>query len=310
MNELHVAVGGAARDAMCAAFDAARCSIDAELFSINEPQVVRSLNEAAARHVSVTLHVEGDPFRYDRKPDAVAQSGDQRDARAQESLRHMFSEDIRIVIEDHPGELWHGKAAVVDGESALISTANPTTSGFVSPGDVLVTDSSPRDVCAVEASIAGRPAACGEYVVTGPGAFVRDRIEDLLTSNADLRIASEDLSDRQVVCELVARKGAGHDDRILIAASSKQDGRCAQPRAVRELRRAGVEVRALRHAYMHEKYVDDGTRIYVGSANLTRNGLDEAHEVGVVAPSAAFGAGAETLRSNFDRNWSRAVPAT
>ena len=39
---------------------------------------------------------------------------------------------------------------------------------------------------------------------------------------------------------------------------------------------------------MHEKYVDAGDRIYIGSANLTRNGLDEGCELGLVAAAADF----------------------
>jgi phosphatidylserine/phosphatidylglycerophosphate/cardiolipin synthase-like enzyme len=310
MNQLHVSFGEAARDALCAAFDAAHASIDAELFSVSDPHVVASLNDAAARNVSVTLHVEGDPFRYDHKPDGAARSGSERDEAVRAQLRRLFSPDVHLVIEDHPDELWHAKAAVVDGAMALVSTANPTVSACFHPGDVLVADSSPRDVSAVAASIAGLTAPPGEFVVTGPGALMRDRIDHLLASDSDLRIAAEDLSDRRTVSELTARSAAGHHDRILIGAGSERAGRSiAQKQSLSELRHAGVDVRELRHEYMHEKYIDAGAEIYVGSANLTRNGLDEAHEVGLVAPAAEFGQGAEALRADFDRNWRRSVAA-
>jgi phosphatidylserine/phosphatidylglycerophosphate/cardiolipin synthase-like enzyme len=302
-------MGEAARDAMCAAFDAAHSSIEAELFTVSDPHVVASLNDAAARHVDVILHVEGDPFRYDRAADRPTPSSDQRDAGAIESLRRIFSPQVQLVIEDHPAELWHGKAAVVDHKTALISTANPTRSACFHPGDVLVEDSSPRDVSAVEASITGTTSPDAEFVVTGPGSVIRDRIGYLLSSDADLRIATEDLSDRRTISALEARSAAGHHDRILIAASDGVERSPAQKRALRDLGGAGVQVRALAHDYMHEKYIDTGSDIYVGSANLTRNGLDEAHEVGVVAPAREFGLGADALRADFDRNWSRALAA-
>jgi phosphatidylserine/phosphatidylglycerophosphate/cardiolipin synthase-like enzyme len=308
MDQLRVSFGEAARDTLCAAFDAARASIDAELFSVSDPHVVASLNNAAARHVSVTLHVEGDPFRYDHRPDSAARSPGERDASALQSLRGLFSPNVGLVIEDHPDVLWHGKAAVVDGTTAFISTANPTRSACFHPGDVLVADSSPLDVSAVEASIAGRPAPQAEFVVTGPGTVIRESIDHLLSSATDLRIATEDLSDRTVVSTLKARTEAGHHDRVLVAASSQRAGRSvAQKRALSELRHAGVQVRELAHEYMHEKYLDAGAEIYVGSANLTRNGLDEAHEVGVLAPATRFGLGADALRADFDRNWTRAL---
>lgn len=309
MDQLHVSFGEAARDAMCAAFGAAHSSIQAELFTVSDPHVVASLNDAAARHVEVILHVEGDPFRYDRSADSAGHSSDQRDANALETLRRLFSPQVQLVIEDHPAELWHGKAAVVDHATALISTANPTRSACFHPGDVLVADSSPSDVSAVEASIAGSKSPDADFVVTGPGSVIRDRVDHLLTSNADLRIATEGLSDRRTIGALKARCAAGHHDRVLVDSSSDSQRSLAQKRSLRDLLGAGVQVRALPHDYMHEKYIDAGSEIYVGSANLTRNGLDEAHEVGVVAPAREFGSGADALRADFDGNWSRALAA-
>jgi hypothetical protein len=65
----------------------------------------------------------------------------------------------------------------------------------------------------------------------------------------------------------------------------------------------------LRSGYMHEKYIDDGDAFYLGSANLTQNGLDEAHEVGIVAPVAAAVGGVASLRSSFEVNWAQSIPA-
>jgi len=70
--------------------------------------------------------------------------------------------------------------------------------------------------------------------------------------------------------------------------------------------KAGVDVRSPRAGYMHEKLVDDGEQVYVGSANLTRNGIDESYEVGVVADSSDFTDGGAALRADFDRRWSDA----
>jgi len=60
MSDLSVSLGRDARAAFCGAFDAARSSIDAEFFSIDDPVVVDSLNRAAARGVRVRVTVEGD----------------------------------------------------------------------------------------------------------------------------------------------------------------------------------------------------------------------------------------------------------
>ena len=201
--------------------------------------------------------------------------------------------------------LVHGKAAVVDEHTAFVSTANPTKCGFESPGEVLLSVDSARDVAAVEASIAGAPAGAGDYVVTGPASILRSRINHLMGTADDLRIATEDLSDADVVNQLVVRSAHGHHDRVLLEADRRVSR--SQYHALSQLRSAGVDVRTLPTGYMHEKYVDGGDEIYVGSANLTRNGLDEAREIGIVAPSAAFGTGANALRADFDAMWTRAV---
>jgi phosphatidylserine/phosphatidylglycerophosphate/cardiolipin synthase-like enzyme len=305
MEQVQVAIGCAARDVLCAAFDAAHTRIDAEFYSVSDPDVIAHLNAAAARHVEVNVHVEGNPARFGRKPD-TGEKPDTIDASSSlAALRNKFSDAVHLTVEDHPNILVHGKAAVVDEHTAFISTANPTKCGFESPGEALVLVNSARDVEAVEASIAGAPARVGDYVVTGPSSDMRSRIHHLMETSSDLRIATEDLSDTDVVNELVVRSAHGHHDHVLLEADYHVSH--SQYHALAQLRSAGIDVRTLPTGYMHEKYVDAGDEIYVGSANLTRNGLDEAREIGIVAPRAAFGSGANALRADFDAMWTRAV---
>jgi phosphatidylserine/phosphatidylglycerophosphate/cardiolipin synthase-like enzyme len=305
MNQLQVTIGSAARDALCAAFDAAHATIDAEFYSISDPSVIASLNRAAQRHVDVRIHVEGNPARYRHKTQTDRVDDRAPDPAVVESLRREFSSAVGIIVENHPDVLVHGKTAVVDGSTAYISTANPTHCGFASPGEILIVDSRSGDVAAVQASIDEEAASSAGCVVTGPGAMVRSRIDQLLGATSDLRVATEDLSDSAIIGQLEAREAAGHHDRVLIEANGRVSR--SEKQAVRRLRSAGVEVRSLAKSYMHEKYVDSGDEIYVGSANLTRNGLDEAREIGIVAPANDFGMGSAALRADFDANWKRAA---
>jgi len=173
---------------------------------------------------------------------------------------------------------------------------------------VCVVDDRPSDVLAFGNAIAGKTSNAnhGCRVIAGPSPAVRAAVESLLASRADIRIASEDLSDERVICDLIARRGAGHADRVLVNARGTMSP--AQRRTICRLQHTGVAVRAPAKNYMHEKYVDSGDRIYVGSANLTRNGLDEGCELGLVAPAADFGSGADILRRNFDEMWRDASP--
>jgi phosphatidylserine/phosphatidylglycerophosphate/cardiolipin synthase-like enzyme len=125
----------------------------------------------------------------------------------------------------------------------------------------------------------------------------------MFSSSHDLSIASEDRSEHDVVAHLVERQALGHHDRVLIG-----DRRTAAiMQALDWLRETGVDVRTLSSGYMHAKCVDDGDELYVGSANLTRNGLDEAHEIGVIAPATAMPSGAATLRAGFEANWAYGI---
>src|SRR5450432_1231693 len=270
MSDLSVSLGRDARTAFCSSFDAARSTINAEFFSIDDPTVVDSLNRAAARGVRVRVVVEGDPhrFRHSARP---REPGDS-------AVRSGLDASVDVVVSRTPNALVHGKAAVVDDCVALIATANATATGFGSLGEALVVDRDRGDVRAVGAEIAD--AAAG--VERRPD--MRQALGDLFRSRRDLRVASEDLSDPKVVAWLVHRARDGHHDRILVGRRPSRAGK----KWLQRLDDAGVLVRTPERGYMHEKYIDAGKQIYVGSANLTRDGIDEAHEVGIVAGAADF----------------------
>lgn len=301
MDGLQIAVGTAARDALCHAFSAAHHDIDAEYFSISDRSVVASLNAAAVAGVHVRLHVEAHPRRYQKHAGDAVKS--ERSLKAE--LAKRFDKRVEIVLEDDPASLTHGKAAVVDGATAYICTANPTWTSFENPGAVLVTDGLAADVRAVAASIEHKTAAPSDHIVAGPSADLRECVGALFCSDRDLSVASEDLSDPWVVEQLVERSTHGHHDRVLVGDRFST----AQKRAVTWLERSGVEVHMLARGFMHEKYVDDGVSFYVGSANLTHNGLDESRELGIVADSTVAQTCAATLRADFDTNWSNSVRA-
>jgi len=314
MSDLRVTIGCAARDTLCSAIDGARSSVIAEFHVLRDPKLIASLNAAAARNVSVEVCVEGDVDRYDpgRKPRAGESSCA---ADTAEQLHKHLSDAVHVVVEADRDVLMHAKAAVIDGETAFIATANASRSGFASPGEVLIEDTCAADVEAVKRGFRRDPAgetqartpAPSSQILTGPSPALRAGLERLLRSDHDIRMASEDLSDSGVVERLQMRKLAGHHDRVLIDTFAKHMSP-TETQAANCLRASGVLLRSFASAPMHEKYVDDEDSIYVGSANLTRNGLDESREIGIIAPSASFGDGASALRADFDRNWVLATP--
>jgi phosphatidylserine/phosphatidylglycerophosphate/cardiolipin synthase-like enzyme len=287
MSALSVCLGPDARAAFCRAFDAAAESIDAEFFSISDPDVVESLNRAAERGVRVRVTVEGDKHRFGRTGTHEPDDDD---------VRGSLDRSIDVVVSRAPRPLVHGKAAVVDDAVALIATANVTPSGFWSSGEALVVDRDAADARAVGAEIGA--AASGER-----HSKMRPPLNELFRSPFDLRVASEDLSDPKIVAWLLHRVRAGHRDRVLVGPHQSKSGK----RRLLTLTAAGVDVRAPTEGYMHEKYVDAGNRLYLGSANLTHNGIDEANEVSIIADAADFTAGLAALRADFDAMWNQAA---
>jgi phosphatidylserine/phosphatidylglycerophosphate/cardiolipin synthase-like enzyme len=298
--DLHVSIGAQARVALCDAFAAARSSIRAQFHSLGDPDVVGALNAAAARGVDVSLHLEGDVGRYDRKRGKQPRDDPGRVSFARYS--RMLDARIHIVVEDDPLVLEHSKAAVVDDRRAFISTANPNRAGFGEPGDFLVEDDEQADVAAVSSAIVDGDVQT-RRIVDGPDPGQRARIAALLDSPVDERIAIEGLSDPLIIDALEVRAARGLHDEVLVKCERKTRMDC-----IRDLTGSGVAVRTLPGAYLHAKYIDAGDRLYIGSANLTRNGLDEAREVGIIASPDDFDDGAAAMRTEFDRMWSAAIP--
>jgi cardiolipin synthase A/B len=289
MGDLSAIVGIRARDVLCRAIDGAHRSICAEVYSIDDPAVVEHLNRAARRGVDVRITLEGDVHRF-RAP-GVREPTDDR-------LCAQFDAGVRVTISRSPHALVHAKAVVVDDSTALFSTANFTRSGFAADGDVLVVDRVGSDVSAVRAKIDA--AAIGARATTP----TRSSLEALFASKTDLRIASEDLSDPRVVDFLEKRAHLGRHDRVLIGSAASV---CAR-RELRALCAAGVDVRAPAHGYMHEKLVDAGDQVYIGSANLTYDGISRANEAGIIASPSEFDDGLRAVRDQFDAMWRSAQP--
>ena len=299
VSDLHVTIGAAARGALCDAFASARRSIDAQFYSLGDGDVIAGLNAAARRGVAVTIRLEGDAGRYDHVH--AHEPVDSHVRSAFSRYADLFDPRVHVIADADPLELEHAKAAVVDGERAFVATANPNAEGFASPGEALVEDDAPADARAVAGAIGG-VAAQSARVISGPDSACRTRVEALFDAPVDECVAVERLSDSQVVDSLLRRQARGLHDRVLVNTRGERPNEALQRLVV-----AGVDVRTIANDYLHDKYIDAGSKIYVGSANLTRNGLDEAREIGIIADAVDFDDGGASLRGEFERLWSSAT---
>ena len=308
MSQLHATIGAGGCATLCDAFASAQRSIVAQFHSVGDLStgtrarsgpIIDALNAAARRGINVTVHVEADRCRYDHH--GVHEPDNKHVRRTYAGYERGFDDRIHVIADADPQILEHAKAAVVDGSRAFVATANPNRSGYEEPGAIVVEDDEPSDVSAIGSSIDGTPSQTTR-VVSGPTQSARDRIAGLLSERHDERIAIEDLSDSTIVQILIARSRDGFHDEVIVKS---EPGLTLS--ASRQLIDAGIAVRALPGSYLHDKYIDAGDRIYIGSANLTRNGLDEAREIGVIAKASDFDDGAASLRADFDAMWHRAT---
>jgi len=306
MGDLHAVVGASAESALCRAFDAARQSIDGEFYRLGDRAIVGALNRAARRGVSVTVRIEADPKRFDHltnreRFDAAAQATGAR-------ARRELDPDVNLIVEDDPLVELHAKAAVVDAARAFVSTANISPAWHTQDGELLVEDDRPGDARALARSFDGEATASSTRIVAGVASPLRARLDRMLAGSHRVDVAMEDLSDRFVIDRLIARRAARRGDRVIVNLDRRASGHLRGE--LHRLVNAGVRVRALRGVSMHDKYLDDGSSMYIGSANFTSNGLDDSNEAGIVAPARDFDDRGRAARSAFDRMWNRSQPLT
>lgn len=325
VGDLGVSVGAAARDTFCRELQSAQLSIEIELYRLDDPAVEDAIKKALLKTPSlqVSIYVEGNRHRYGPKARSVAglASASERANRSARTIAVRLMREFpraSIKVDGGDSSLVHAKAAVIDGREALVASANLDRSGIESPGQICIADRLPADVQLVSAAIEGSGAVHhgkdaadpthGDRIVAGPEPATRVRIEAMLDSRHDMRIAMEDLSDAEVVQKLIERNSArgGHHDRIILGDDCRRSGWAA--RELDALWAANVAVRVVSTGYFHEKYIDTGDSIFVGSHNLTQNGLDEAREIGILAPAGDFGSGGQALRDDFDRRWDSLGP--
>jgi cardiolipin synthase len=116
-------------------------------------------------------------------------------------------------------------------------------------------------------------------------------------------IAAFNLSDSELIQQLLLATSRGIQVRVLLEPTEKQNQKTAKL-----LRRAGVQVAFYKHIkneILHAKIlsIDDGSMVWIGSANLSRQAFQINHEGDLVFRNAfAFG---DTIRACLDKEWQR-----
>ncbi len=197
----------------------------------------------------------------------------------------------------------HAKYLVVDGDTAVITSANFTIAGMVNQRNVGLVDRDPTNVADLAAIFAADWAgttpqlSCPRLVISPADA--RTRVLGLIgdaTTSLDIEVYY--LADTGVRAAVISAKNRGVMVRVLLADGSEVSD---NPATAAMLTTAGVAVRILSNPVPHIKMIiADGTAALVGSHNLSSTSLRDNREVGEIVRDPA---GIATLRGTFNSDW-------
>jgi phosphatidylserine/phosphatidylglycerophosphate/cardiolipin synthase-like enzyme len=203
----------------------------------------------------------------------------------------------------------HAKVLMVDDEEAVISSGNYLKSNVQNERNFAAVVRDPEDIASFSALFDADwnkttpDLKCTRLVVAPTNS--KQRILDVINSaKKSLVIESMQFADYDVRGAVVARKKAGVDVRVLLAAPSWVD---ANQAAGDYLKQNQVPARWLSNPMLHVKaIVADGALAYIGSENLSSTSLTKNREVGIVL-TAVEKPGVDSIASTFEKDWGAAT---
>ncbi|HWD69185.1 MAG TPA: phospholipase D-like domain-containing protein [Solirubrobacteraceae bacterium] len=274
-----------------AQINAARRSIDMEMYELKDTSAEQDLASATRRGLKVRVLLDRD------------YSGAHVNASAYAYLR-AHGVQVRWAPAHY---IFHIKATSFDGRISDVSTANLTAEYYSSTRDAMVIDSDPMQVRAIEQTFAGdwgaAPAgAPRSQTVQAPGLVWSPNtqtgsaetamVAQITSARHAIAFESEELSDAPVYEALAADARRGVSCRIVMTDSSEWDT------AFNAVTRAGCHVHVFPDnesaLYVHEKLVldDPGSSresLLIGSQNASWYSLHENRELGLMIHTADGG---------------------
>jgi cardiolipin synthase len=247
--------------------EAARHSIDLEVYIVTDDTILQALEDAQRRGVEVRVILEEHPF---------GGGGGQ-----EEVFARLESAGIAVRWGNPVFRFTHIKMLVVDDAVAIIMNQNLTESAFTTNREFGVVTNRPD---AVRAAAAVFAADWTRGVEPDPGPLIvsptnaRDQLLALVDgAEVSLDLYAEVLRDPQLLDALAAAAERGVRVRIIVSPSSDFEAE------VDELTASGVDIRLSSSLYIHAKLiVADGERAFVGSQNLSATSLDQNRELGII----------------------------
>lgn len=263
--------------------DLAQSDIALSMYQLDCDGCVAGLVAAHQRGVSVRVQLDEEQYVNSGSKAALVAAG--------------------VEVRDAPDEFnhFHPKVMIVDGELAVVMSANMNGYSMYSERNFGVVDRDPQDVADLSLVFERDWLGSGELDVSCTRLIVvpqngRKRITDLIVgANDTLDLALMYLSDDNIRNAVLSRAAAGVQVRALLASPGWID---SNAETAAELQAGGVQTKFLTQWELHAKLIiADGVAL-VGSANMSWNSLTNNREVNVLVtetePAAAIAAQFET----------------
>jgi phosphatidylserine/phosphatidylglycerophosphate/cardiolipin synthase-like enzyme len=263
----------------------ARHSIRLEIYLLTEHSVINALGAAHSRGVQVRVLLEEHP--YGGSPTSARTAYD--DLRAAGVSVRWANESAFTYT--------HEKAMVVDSQVAGIFTLNLSYSGIESNREFGAVDRQPGDARTLAAIFDAdwnrqRPSVrYGDLVISPYNA--RSRLNGLIDSaRRTLDLYEEEVDDPGIEAHLIAARKRRVRVRLITSATSS---------GVDALQAKGIAVTIMAQPYVHAKaIVADGSRVFIGSENISATSLDSNREAGIIQNNRGL---AGIVERTFSADW-------
>lgn len=268
----------AGASAVVSAIEAAKTSIDVEMYVITDHSVEDALAAAARRGVKVRVILDRTPLGLGS--DAI--------------LARQFLSAAGAAVRWAPSRFVfdHAKTMVVDHRLAFFGSANFTYDGLHKNREYDIETRDPAVVNAVaqvfQDDWKGLRAGAGprRYLVLSPHS--QSALLGLIASARHRLYLEEEETPEQAVADALmaaARRGV---KVVLLEASTSSNRSGPGAYQLGLLARAGVKAAILPHPYLHAKLIIADSRVFVGSENVSNTSLEDNREVGIILNNPAF----------------------
>ncbi len=262
-----------------------------EMYLMSDKDIIKSLEDAKQKGVSVDVMLEEHPF-----------GGGNLNSVAKVELEKY---GINFKWTNPEFSLTHEKAIIIDSNKAFILNQNLTASSFSKNREYDILDKDPKDVSQIR-NIFIYDWERKEFIPSESHLIIspinsRISLERLINnSNKSIDIETEDINDNEIV-SLLSEKAKTRTVR-LIAPTILQIS--SNKNSLTALKQNGVLVKTLSSPYIHAKLViSDNKNAYIGSVNFSSQSMDENRELGIIVSELNI---IRSLSSTFQKDWSSA----